>query len=188
MDSGHVRASARLVSIQTNLWPQLSRLRHDAQFRLFRPVATGRRLVRPADRNSAGHAFSSQRAASRLANLATAPRKECPFHDENRSLCSHRTGCIGLRALVLERFLKSTDKISWILVAETGCYRQFKQSTKPVRVTVARHPKGDVASGTLKSILRQAGNRRSKYGCERRFECTSRACAKMVWRCQSCHR
>ncbi len=45
----------------------------------------------------------------------------------------------------------------WILVAQKGSHRQYKHPTNPGRVTVAGHLKDDVASGTLNSILRQAG-------------------------------
>ena len=45
----------------------------------------------------------------------------------------------------------------WIMVAQKGSHRQYKHPDKPRRVTVAGHPKDDVAPGTLNSILRQAG-------------------------------
>lgn len=37
-----------------------------------------------------------------------------------------------------------------------GSHRQFKHSTKKGKVTVSDHP-GDIAPGTLKSIMQQAG-------------------------------
>ena len=43
------------------------------------------------------------------------------------------------------------------MVAQKGSHRQFKHPTKPGRVTIAGHPKDDLAPGTLNSILRQAG-------------------------------
>ena len=45
----------------------------------------------------------------------------------------------------------------WVMVAQKGSHRQFKHPTKPGRVTIAGHPKDDLAPGTLNSILRQAG-------------------------------
>ncbi|WP_417730395.1 type II toxin-antitoxin system HicA family toxin [Rosistilla oblonga] len=45
----------------------------------------------------------------------------------------------------------------WVMVAQKGSHRQFKHPTKTGRVTVAGHPKEDIAPGTLNSILRQAG-------------------------------
>jgi len=43
------------------------------------------------------------------------------------------------------------------MVAQKGSHRQYKHSIKMGRVTVAGHPKDDLAPGTLNSILRQAG-------------------------------
>ena len=45
----------------------------------------------------------------------------------------------------------------WFLVATRGSHRQFKHPLKTGRVTVAGKPSDDVASGTLNSILKQAG-------------------------------
>ncbi len=45
----------------------------------------------------------------------------------------------------------------WHLVAIRGSHRQFKHPRKPGRVTVAGKPSSDLAAGTLKSILKQAG-------------------------------
>jgi len=45
----------------------------------------------------------------------------------------------------------------WILVATRGSHRQFKHPVKSGRVTVAGKPSDDLASGTLNSILKQAG-------------------------------
>lgn len=48
----------------------------------------------------------------------------------------------------------------WLLVATRGSHRQYKHSSKPGRVTVAGRPSDDLAPGTLKSIVKQAGLRR----------------------------
>ena len=45
----------------------------------------------------------------------------------------------------------------WVLVATRGSHRQFKHPTKLGRVTVAGKPSDELAPGTLKSILKQAG-------------------------------
>ncbi len=45
----------------------------------------------------------------------------------------------------------------WYLAQTKGSHHQFKHLTKPGRVTIAGHPGDDVAIGTLKSVLRQAG-------------------------------
>jgi predicted RNA binding protein YcfA (HicA-like mRNA interferase family) len=49
----------------------------------------------------------------------------------------------------------------WYLVAVRGSHRQLKHPAKAGRVTVAGKPGDELAPGTLKSILRQAGLRRS---------------------------
>jgi predicted RNA binding protein YcfA (HicA-like mRNA interferase family) len=48
----------------------------------------------------------------------------------------------------------------WYLITTKGSHRQFKHPRKSGRVTVAGKPSDDVASGTLISILKQAGLRR----------------------------
>jgi predicted RNA binding protein YcfA (HicA-like mRNA interferase family) len=45
----------------------------------------------------------------------------------------------------------------WFVVATRGSHIQLKHLSKPGRVTVAGHPSDDLAPGTLKSILVQAG-------------------------------
>lgn len=45
----------------------------------------------------------------------------------------------------------------WRLVAMRGSHRQYKDGTKPGRVTVPGKPSDDLAPGTLNSILKQAG-------------------------------
>jgi len=49
----------------------------------------------------------------------------------------------------------------WFLAATRGSHRQFKHAAKPGRVTVSGRPGDDLAPGTLNSILKQAGLRRS---------------------------
>ena len=48
------------------------------------------------------------------------------------------------------------EEDGWKLVATLGSHRQFKHGTKKGRVTVAGKPGDDLASGTLRSILKQA--------------------------------
>ena len=45
----------------------------------------------------------------------------------------------------------------WVEIARRGSHRQLKHPSKPGRVTVAGKPSDDLAPGTLKSILKQAG-------------------------------
>jgi predicted RNA binding protein YcfA (HicA-like mRNA interferase family) len=45
----------------------------------------------------------------------------------------------------------------WVQVSQKGSHRQFKHATKPGKVTVPGKMSDDLPTGTLKSILRQAG-------------------------------
>ena len=45
----------------------------------------------------------------------------------------------------------------WYLARTRGSHRQFQHPSKPGLVTVAGKPGDDIAPGTLKSILKQAG-------------------------------
>jgi predicted RNA binding protein YcfA (HicA-like mRNA interferase family) len=49
------------------------------------------------------------------------------------------------------------EEDGWRLVVTRGSHRQFKHPRKPGRVTIAGKPSDDLAPGTLRSILRQAG-------------------------------
>ncbi|HLG16258.1 MAG TPA: type II toxin-antitoxin system HicA family toxin [Blastocatellia bacterium] len=53
--------------------------------------------------------------------------------------------------------LKLLKDDGWYLVATEGSHRQFKHSIKQGRVTVPGKPGDDLPSGTLNSVLRQAG-------------------------------
>ena len=48
-------------------------------------------------------------------------------------------------------------KDGWYKVAQKGSHKQFKHLIKPGRVTIAGNPGDDIATGTLNSILKQAG-------------------------------
>jgi len=45
----------------------------------------------------------------------------------------------------------------WVLVHTRGSHRQYKHPFKPGRVTLPGKPGDDLAPGTLKSVLKQAG-------------------------------
>ena len=47
-------------------------------------------------------------------------------------------------------------KDGWYIVQTKGSHRQFKHNVKSGRVTIAGHPKEDLAPGTLNSIWKQA--------------------------------
>lgn len=59
--------------------------------------------------------------------------------------------------MTVREVLRIIEDDGWIMVAQKSSHRQYKHPTKPGRVTVAGHPKDDLAPGTLNSILRQAG-------------------------------
>ena len=59
--------------------------------------------------------------------------------------------------MTVREVLRIIEDDGWIMVAQKGSHRQYKHPDKPGRVTVAGHPKDDVAPGTLNSILRQSG-------------------------------
>ena len=60
----------------------------------------------------------------------------------------------------ISEVLRQLQADGWYLVATRGSHRQFKHPTKQGRVTVAGKPSDDLASGTLSSILKQAGLKR----------------------------
>jgi predicted RNA binding protein YcfA (HicA-like mRNA interferase family) len=59
--------------------------------------------------------------------------------------------------MTIREVVRIIEDDGWVMVARKGSHRQFKHPTKPGRVTIAGHPKDDLAAGTLNSILRQAG-------------------------------
>jgi predicted RNA binding protein YcfA (HicA-like mRNA interferase family) len=60
-------------------------------------------------------------------------------------------------AMKIRDILRLIQEDGWYQVAQRGSHRQFKHPAKPGRVTIAGHPSGDMAEGTYKSILKQAG-------------------------------
>jgi len=53
--------------------------------------------------------------------------------------------------------IKIIEKDGWVLDRQKGSHRQYKHSRKKGVVTVAAHKMSDdIATGTLKSILKQA--------------------------------
>jgi predicted RNA binding protein YcfA (HicA-like mRNA interferase family) len=53
--------------------------------------------------------------------------------------------------------VKMLEEDGWFVVRTRGSHRQFKHQTKKGLVTLAGKPSDDLASGTLNSILKQAG-------------------------------
>ena len=53
--------------------------------------------------------------------------------------------------------LRTLRDDGWVEVARRGRHRQLKHPVKPGRVTLAGKPADELAPGTLKRILKQAG-------------------------------
>lgn len=53
--------------------------------------------------------------------------------------------------------IKLIEDDGWVLVRQRGSHRQYIHAVKPGRVTVAGNLGADMRSGTLASVLRQAG-------------------------------
>ena len=60
-------------------------------------------------------------------------------------------------AMSVRDVIRLIEADGWKLMATRGSHRQYKHPSKPGRVTIAGHPKDDLAPGTLNSILRQTG-------------------------------
>jgi predicted RNA binding protein YcfA (HicA-like mRNA interferase family) len=52
--------------------------------------------------------------------------------------------------------IKLIEADGWYIIRTKGSHRQYKHSQKSGRVTIAGHPKDDLAAGTLNSVLKQA--------------------------------
>lgn len=61
--------------------------------------------------------------------------------------------------MTVREVLRIIENDGWIMVAQKGSHRQYKHPTKPGRVTVAGHPKDDLAPGTLNSIYGKPDSR-----------------------------
>lgn len=57
--------------------------------------------------------------------------------------------------------IRLLEQDGWQLVATRGSHRQFKHPRKPGRVTVPGKMNDDLAPGTLNSVWKQAGLKRS---------------------------
>lgn len=58
--------------------------------------------------------------------------------------------------------VKLLESDGWHLSRTKGSHRQFKHYSKPGVVTVSGSPNADVPPGTLNSIMKQAGLKRSE--------------------------
>ena len=53
--------------------------------------------------------------------------------------------------------VRMIEEDGWREIRIRGSHRQFKNPSKPGRVTIAGHSSKDLPPGTLNSILKQAG-------------------------------
>lgn len=70
----------------------------------------------------------------------------------------HKRYCSPMKVRDMLTLLKNDG---WYLVATKGSHRQFKHPTKVGRVTVSGKPGDDLPPGTLNSVLKQAGLKKS---------------------------
>ena len=57
----------------------------------------------------------------------------------------------------VSELLRLLAKDGWVMARQRGSHRQLHHATKLGTVTVAGKPSVDVPSGTLNSVLKQAG-------------------------------
>ncbi|MDO9536120.1 MAG: type II toxin-antitoxin system HicA family toxin [Bacillota bacterium] len=57
----------------------------------------------------------------------------------------------------IREIIKLIEKDGWYLVRQKGSHKQYKHPEKWGRVTIAGNQNDDLATGTLNSILKQAG-------------------------------
>jgi predicted RNA binding protein YcfA (HicA-like mRNA interferase family) len=57
--------------------------------------------------------------------------------------------------------IKAIEEDGWYQVYQKGSHRQYKHPEKKGRVTIAGHLGDDLAPGTLNSVFKQAGIKKS---------------------------
>lgn len=53
--------------------------------------------------------------------------------------------------------IRKIENDGWVFDSQKGSHRQYKHPSKPGKVTIPGNLGDDVPTGTLRSILRQAG-------------------------------
>ena len=64
----------------------------------------------------------------------------------------------------IREVLSLIEADGWFVVETKGSHRQYKNSSKPGRVTIAGHMNDDLAPGTLNNILKRARIRNINKG------------------------
>ena len=62
----------------------------------------------------------------------------------------------------IREVIRLIEDDGWYLVTTKGSHQQYKHLDKSGRVTIAGHPKDNLAPGTLNSILKQAQLKKPK--------------------------
>ena len=57
----------------------------------------------------------------------------------------------------IREVIKMIEKDGWYLARSRGSHKQYKHHHKKGLVTISGKPSDDIASGTLNSVLKQAG-------------------------------
>ncbi len=65
--------------------------------------------------------------------------------------------CAIILQVKVRDVIKMIEKDGWFVVRTKGSHRQFKHKTKKGLVTIAGKASAELASGTLNSVLKQAG-------------------------------
>ena len=60
-------------------------------------------------------------------------------------------------SMEVKELIKLIEKDGWFQVAQVGSHRQYKHKIKSGRVTIVGKLSKDMPTGTLNSILKQAG-------------------------------
>jgi predicted RNA binding protein YcfA (HicA-like mRNA interferase family) len=76
----------------------------------------------------------------------------CLLHIAVLVVAQQRGGAMKVREAI-----RLIEDDGWVHIATRGSHRQFKHPIKPGRVTIAGKPSDDLARGTERSIMRQAG-------------------------------
>jgi predicted RNA binding protein YcfA (HicA-like mRNA interferase family) len=71
---------------------------------------------------------------------------------------------VELDIMKIRTMIRILEDDGWYLTAQKGSHQQYKHPVKPGRVTIAGHPAHDLAIGTEKMIMKQAGLETKKEG------------------------
>jgi len=97
-----------------------------------------------------------------VAPCANAPKNTCcPSHAPGlfvaaRLCVTDSAYCVKIHNMDSAKLIKRLKADDWFLVGVVGSHHHFKHADKLGKVTVP-HPRKDLAIGTMRSILKQAG-------------------------------